>query len=267
MPIDLPRLGLGTWQHSDPEQCVESVSTALEAGYHHVDTAQSYGNEEYVGNGIADAPVDREDVFLATKVATGNLSYDDVHETTRESLDRLGVDVIDLLYIHWPTDAYEPEETLAAFDELVDDGLIDHVGVSNFELRHLAEARELLDAPIVANQIEMHPLLQQERLRADAREHDYWVIAYSPLARGAVLEDTTVLDVAEIEGLTAAQVSLAWLISRENVGAIPKATGADHILENFEAIDATLSSESIERIENITRQHRVVDFAGAPWNR
>ena len=147
----MPMLGLGTWENTDPETCVESVKTALECGYRHVDTAQVYDNEEAVGRGIVRADVDREDVFLATKVWIDNLGYEDVLETTRASLDRLGVDAVDLLYVHWPAGAYDPEETLRAFEELRDRGSIDRIGVSNFEPRHLETAREYLDGPVFAN--------------------------------------------------------------------------------------------------------------------
>ena len=179
----MARLGLGTWQNTDPEACANSVETAVEMGYRHVDTAQVYDNEEYVGEGLAAADVDREDVFLATKVWTSQLSYDDVVHSTKESLDKLGVDYVDLLYVHWPANEYDPEDTLPAFDQLYDDGLIRNVGVSNFEPRHLDEAREVLDAPLFANQVEIHPFLPQNELRSYAAENDIELVAYSPLAR------------------------------------------------------------------------------------
>ena len=165
-------LGLGTWQNEDPEQCATSVETALEMGYRHIDTAQVYGNEAAVGEGIAAADVDREDVFLATKVWIDSLAHDDVLETTEESLDRLGVEYVDLMYVHWPARTYDAAETLAAFDELAADGTIERVGVSNFEPEHVAEAEELLDADLFANQVECHPFLQQEELRAACDERD-----------------------------------------------------------------------------------------------
>ncbi|MFB6135857.1 MAG: aldo/keto reductase, partial [Halobacteriaceae archaeon] len=144
--LNLHRLGLGTWRNTDPEQCAESVRAALEMGYRHVDTAQGYDNEAYVGDGIERADVPREEVFLATKVSTDNLAHDDVLATTEGSLERLGTDYVDLLYVHWPTDTYDAEETLTAFQQLYDQGAIRHVGVSNFEPRHLDEARDVLDA-------------------------------------------------------------------------------------------------------------------------
>jgi len=159
----MPMLGLGTWQNDDPEQCAQSVRTALETGYRHIDTAQAYGNEEAVGDGIAAADVDREDVFLATKLWHSNLAYDDVLETARDSLDRLGVDSLDLLYVHWPSGTYDPEETLSALSELYDECLIENVGVSNFLPSDLEVAVDVCDAPIFANQVELHPLLPRSR--------------------------------------------------------------------------------------------------------
>jgi len=158
----MPVLGLGTWQNDDAETCADSVQTALEMGYRHIDTAQAYGNEDAVGDGLAAADVDREDIFLATKVWISNLSREDVIETAERSLDDLGVDSVDLLYVHWPAGEYDAAETLAAFDELYEQGKIDRIGVSNFEPRHVEEAMEVLDAPLFANQVEIHPFLQQE---------------------------------------------------------------------------------------------------------
>jgi diketogulonate reductase-like aldo/keto reductase len=265
MAGELPRLGLGTYQHDDPEVCVESVRSALELGYRHVDTAQGYENEASVGRGIRDSSVDREDVFLATKLTTDNLAYDDVIHSTRESMDRLGVDTIDLMYVHWPLNTYDPADTLPALDDLVDRGWVRHVGVSNFEPRHLAAARDVLENPIFANQVEMHPMLQQDELLADAREHDYWVVAYSPIARGEFFDHPAIAETAERLDCTPAQVCLAWSLDRENVAAIPKATG-EHVAENYGALEVELDDEARERIDAIEQEHRIVDFDEAPWH-
>ncbi|WP_435179781.1 aldo/keto reductase [Halorussus sp. AFM4] len=262
----MPRLGLGTWQNTDPQACVDSVRRALEMGYRHVDTAQAYDNEEYVGEGIAEADVDRDDVFLATKVWIDNLAHDDVIETAKASLDRLGVDSLDLLYVHWPAREYDAEETLAAFDELHDEGLVERVGVSNFEPRHLDEAREILDAPVFANQVEMHPLLPQDELVEYGREHDVNLVAYSPLARGKVFDVPEIREVAEKHDASPAQVSLAWLLQRDGVAVIPKASSEDHIRDNFGALDLDLDDEDVEKIENIDERGRQVDPGFAPWN-
>ena len=267
MPMDaLPRIGLGTYSDDDREQWRENVETALDVGYRHVDTAQDYDNEQYVGAGLADAAVDREDVFVATKLAPGNLGYDDVLSSTEASLDRLGVDALDLLYVHWPVDTYDPVETLQALDELHDDGAIRHVGLSNFSPELLDEARDALDAPVAAHQVECHPFLQQEDLRAYAREHDHWLVAYSPLAQGAVLDDPVLTDVADKHDATPAQVSLAWLLSQESVAVIPKASSREHMRQNLAARDLSLDDEDLSRIDASDREHRVIDPDFGPWS-
>ena len=262
----MPMLGLGTWENDDHDRCVESVRAALELGYRHVDTAQAYRNEDAVGEGIAAADVDREEVFLATKVWISNLSYEDVHDSVADSLDRLGTEYLDLLYIHWPAGDYEPDGTLRAFDELYEDGAIDRVGVSNFEPDHVEEAREHLSAPVFANQVEMHPLLPQTELREYADETGIELVAYSPLKRGAVFDDDTLTAIADDHGVSAAQVSLAWL-REKGVTAIPKATGEAHIRDNLESVSLSLSAEEVERIDAIDRREREVhpDFGPAAW--
>ncbi|WP_368409110.1 aldo/keto reductase [Halocatena marina] len=259
----MPMLGLGTWQNSDPEQCAESVRTALSMGYRHIDTAQVYGNEASVGEGIRTANVDREQVFLATKVWYEQLGYDDVIETTRESLDRLGVDSVDLLYAHWPADPYDAEETLSAFDELADAGLIEHVGMSNFTPELLETAQSVSEAPIFANQVECHPLLQQKRLRDYCASNDIRLVAYSPLARGAVFDVPELQEIAEEHGVSEAQVSLAWL-REKGITAIPKATGEDHLRDNAESVTLSLDDGDISTIDNIDREDRQINPSFAP---
>ncbi|SHG53170.1 2,5-diketo-D-gluconate reductase B [Halobaculum gomorrense] len=261
----MPMPGLGTWENTDPEACRNAVATALEMGYRHVDTAQIYGNEAEVGDGIARADVDREDIFLASKVWIDNLAPEDVRATTEESLDRLGVDAVDLMYVHWPAREYDAEETLAAFNDLYDDGLIDRIGISNFEPRQVAEAVEISDAPVFANQVELHPLLQQEELREACAEHDVEVVAYSPLARGGVFDVPELTEIAEKHDASEAQVSLAWL-REKGVTAIPKATGEAHIRDNWESLGVTLDDEDVATIDAIDREDRRVDPGFAPWN-
>ncbi|WP_372608175.1 aldo/keto reductase [Halorientalis litorea] len=262
----MPMLGLGTWQNDEPGQCAESVQTALEMGYRHVDTAQAYGNEAAVGEGIAAADVDREDVFLATKVWISRLAHDDVLSSTEESLDKLGVDSLDLLYIHWPAREYDPEGTLAAFEQLHDEGKIEHFGVSNFEPEHIEAARDHTDIPIFANQVELHPLLPQEELREYAAETGLELVAYSPLARGRVFDNDTITTIAEKHDASAAQVSLAWL-REKGVTAIPKATGEAHIRDNWASLSLDLSEDDIAAIDAIDETDRQVhpDFAPDAW--
>lgn len=265
MVTEIPRLGFGTYDNTDPETCRESVRRALETGYRHIDTAQGYDNEEHVGAGISVSSVDRDAVFLATKLATTNLAYEDVLRTTAESRERLGVDTIDLLYVHWPIRSYEPEETLAALEEVQSDGHVEHVGLSNFTPELLEEALDLLDTPILAHQVEMHPLFQQPELHQMAIEHDHWLVAYSPIAKGAVVDVPVLQDIAAKHDATPGQVSLAWLLQKDHVVPIPKSAG-EHIEENYAALDLTLDPEDVERIDEIEEERRLVDFESAPWN-
>jgi 2,5-diketo-D-gluconate reductase B len=260
----MPMLGLGTWKNDDPNACANAVTTALEAGYRHIDTAQAYENEEHVGRGIERAGVPREDVFLATKVWIDQLSYDDVLASTEESLRKLGVDAVDLLYVHWPAREYDPEGTFRAFDELVDSGKVDRIGISNFPPEQVDEAIDRADAPIFANQVELHPLLPQEELRAHCADREVEVVAYSPLARGKVFQMPELTEIAEKHGVSEAQVSLAW-VREKGVTAIPKATSEAHIRDNLSSLDLELDSEDVAAIDAIDRTDRQVDPGFAPW--
>ena len=270
MDETLPRIGLGTYSDDDAAQWTENVRSALEAGYRHVDTAEVYGNEEYVGEGIAASDVDREDVFLATKSVHEEKpgpTREDVIAGVGGSLDRLGTDYVDLLYVHWPADLYDPETTLGAFEELRERGAVRNVGVSNFEPAQLDRAREVLDGPLFAHQVEMHPLLQQEHLQEYAARHDHWLVAYCPIARGRVYDVPVIREIAEECDATPAQVSLAWLLSKENVAAVPKAATPAHQRENLAALDLALDDGQVARIDALEREHRIIDRDYAPWNR
>ena len=267
------RLGLGTFGN---ERCAESVETALALGYRHLDTGQMYGTEAAVGEGLARSDVPREDVVVATKLDPENLAYDDVLSSAEESRQRLGVDTIDLLYVHWPLGTYDAEETIPAINDLQDRQVVRHLGVSNFTPALLDEAIEVSRTPIYAHQVEMHPLLQQEELVAYAKEHGHWLVAYSPLAQGKVLDAPEVTAVAERHGVSAARVSLAWLLAHDNVCAVPKATSRRHLEDNLAALDLRLDDEDLAAIDAIDREERCLEegnsiilerYGGAPWNR
>ncbi|WP_225741311.1 aldo/keto reductase [Halorussus halophilus] len=261
----MPMLGLGTYQIDDYDECVDTVTNALEMGYRHIDTAQGYDNEEAVGDAIAESDVPREDLFVATKVSPENLAYDHVIETTEESLERLGLDYVDLLYVHWPTGEYDPMDTMDAFGELKEEDKIGEIGVSNFEPEQLEEAMESSDAPIFANQIEMHPLLQQSELQQVCAEEDIEIVAYSPLARTEVESVEELQDIAEKHDTTPEQVSLAWLRAKD-VTAIPKATTGKHLWENWESLTVELDEEDVAKIDDVEQTDRQVDPDVAPWN-
>lgn len=263
--LELPPIGYGTSGDETGDVWTDSVAAALDTGYRHIDTAQMYENEAEVGAGIRQSTVDREDVVLATKVHPDNLAADDAKRTAKESLDRLGVDKVEMLYVHWPAKAYDAEETLAAFDELYDEGVMDYVCVSNFTPELLDEARSILDAPIAAHQVECHPLLPQEELREYADRHDHQLVAYSPLGRGRILDHPVLSDVAAKHDVSTAQVCLAWAVEHDVV-PIPKSTG-DHIADNLAATTLELDDDDLTAIDGIEERRRVIDPEMGPWNR
>jgi 2,5-diketo-D-gluconate reductase B len=246
----VPSLGLGTWRLNGSE-CARVVERALALGYRHIDTAQIYGNEGEVGQGIRSSGVDREEVFLVTKVWTRNFSHERTIESTRESLRNLGTDYVDLLLMHWPNPSVPLEETMGAMMDLRDEGSVRYVGVSNFPRSMVEEAAQ--HATIFCNQVEYHPHKAQDGLLAQAKEMDYLLTAYSPIAKGAVLNDRTLLEIGEVYSKMSAQVALRWLIQQEKVAAIPKATSEDHLKSNLDVFDFQLSDEEMERISGLRR--------------
>lgn len=261
----MPMLGFGTWQLSESAECVEAVTTALDIGYRHIDTAQAYDNEVAVGDAIDRSSVDRDELFLATKIWVDNLDYEDTLETAHRSLDRLGTEYVDLLYVHWPAGEYEAEATLEAFDELAEAGVTERLGVSNFEPDHLAEACTTADTSIFANQFECHPLLKQQRILEACDDHDVHPVAYSPLARQRITDVPEVNDVGAKHEASPAQVSLAWLRQR-GITAIPKATSEEHIRDNWQSLTLHLDEADEAKLDAIDGVERQVDPGFAPWN-
>jgi 2,5-diketo-D-gluconate reductase B len=266
----IPVLGVGTAEDWDYDECFGSILKALRIGYRHVDATErreAYHNEAPVGDAVAESGVPREEVFVATKVSPADLSYDNVLTSVDQSLDRLGLDYVDLLYVHWPTGEYDPEETLAAFAELRREGRVAEIGVSNFTVDLLEEAIEVSEVPIFANQVEMHPLLPQEDLREFCARDDVdaELVAYSPIARGDVEDVTELQEVAAKREITPEQVSLAWL-REKGVAAIPEATTEDHLRENWLSLGVDLDEEDVEKLDAIEERRRIVDPDEAPWN-
>ncbi len=244
---------------------MQSVREALDVGYRHLDTAQQYSHTAAIGEAIAESDVPREEIFIATKLHSKNLTHDAVLTETRSILDRLGLDTIDLLYVHWPAHTYDPEETFGAMGELVESGAVRHVGGCNFTADLLREAVSVSPVPLCANQIEMHPFLPQDDLLETCRAEGVDVVAHTPLAGGAVFGSDVLRDIATERDATVAQVVLAWLLAR-GAYPIPKATG-DHIGENYAATALALTPEERARIDAIETERRVVDYEFAPWNR
>ncbi|MGI9018449.1 MAG: aldo/keto reductase [Euzebya sp.] len=263
--MTMPRLGLGTWE-LEGDQATRSVQTGLDMGYRHVDTAQMYQNEAQVGRGIAASGVDRASIWLTTKLAQDNLEPDDVISSTQTSLDRLGVDYLDLLLIHWPTSIDTVEQTLAAMQQLKERDLVRHLGVSNFTAEQVKRAAAA--AEITANQVEYHALLDQSAVIEAVRAVDAIVTAYSPLARGRLLRNPVITNIAGARDASPAQVALRWLLDQEGVAAIPKATSEEHLRANLDVLSMpALQGEDTAAIDQLPKDQRVIDPPFAPdWD-
>lgn len=257
----VPALGLGTYRLKGSE-CRSAVEDSIRSGYRHIDTAQAYGNEEEVGEAWTASAVEREELFITTKVAIPNLEPSKVRTTTHDSLKKLRTEFVDLLLIHWPSNDVPLEKTLDAMLRLRDEGKVRHLGVSNFTPEMVCRAAK--HAPIFANQVEYHPFLSQDELLGLADRLGYLLTAYSPIARGRVSSDETLVEIGHRHGKTPAQVALRWLIQQPNVAAIPKASSAKHRRENFDIFDFSLDEGEMERIFNLASGTRIVNPAWAP---
>jgi diketogulonate reductase-like aldo/keto reductase len=261
--LTCPAIGLGTWELDDVH---DNVRHALDVGYRHVDTAQAYRNEAEVGRAIAGSGIDRDEVFLTTKVWYEFAAPDQVTRSTERSLDRLGTDHVDLLLLHWPADDIAPlEATLDAMAALQERGLTRAIGVSNFPSDRLRRAVDL--APIATDQLEHHPYLAVDAVREVAHAHDVAITAYSPIARGEVVDDPTIREIAEGHDATPAQVALAYLLAQRDTVVIPKSSTPARITENLGALDLELSDDELGRIAALARGQREVDPPFAPaWD-
>lgn len=263
--LEIPRLGFGTFL-LDGDDAYRSVRTALETGYRHVDTAQGYRNEAEVGRALADSEVDRDDVFVTTKLTPSNAAAPEVRRSTEESLRQLGADRVDLLLLHWPAEHVAPlEETLEAMSAVRDDGLTRAIGVSNFPSAMLRRAYEL--APIVTDQVEHHPFLAVGPIERVLEDHGGFLTAYSPIAKGEVLADPTLNEIGDAHGVSAIQVTLRWMLQRPAVVAIPKSGTEERIRANLDVFGFELTEQEMARIDGIDRGYRIVDPDGAPdWD-
>lgn len=245
--VSIPKLGLGTYRLRG-DTCRRTVETALDLGYRHIDTAEYYENQSAIGDAIATTDVPREELFLTTKVWRTNLAHDAVLRSARESVEKLGVETVDLLLIHWPSRRVPVEETLSAMNQLQDEGLVRHVGVSNFSVEQLDDARGESTAPILTDQVRYHPYSERQSLLEYCIVNDVVLTAYSPLAKGRVTDDDTLQAIGERYDKTPAQVALRWLVQQENVVAIPKASSRSHLEENLEIFDFSLSVSEMETV-------------------
>ena len=264
----MPALGLGTWQLRGSE-CRDMVRDAVDHGYRHVDTAIMYENEVEVGQGLRDSGVVRDEVFLTTKVWPDDAGDNALQAALAGSLKRLVVDCVDLVLIHWPSPTIPFEETSRALEDVVAKGMARHVGVSNFTVAQIDEAVRTCARPIVCNQIEHHPALDQTPVRKACRRHGVAVVGYCPLFRaGDLFDDPAIVGPARAHGKTPAQVVLRWHMQQEGCAAIPKTATRSRMRENFDIFDFELSAGELGAIDRLgVRQERLCDYVFSPeWD-
>jgi diketogulonate reductase-like aldo/keto reductase len=248
----IPAIGLGTWPLKGDE-CSRAVQWAIEAGYRHIDTAAMYGNEEAVGAGLKGSGLPRDEVFVTTKVWPEDIAPGDLERSAEASLKRLRLDAVDLLLIHWPSRAVPLRGSIDALCRVKRAGLARHIGVANFNVALLDEAVTLADEPLVTDQCEYHPFLNQAPVLAACRRHGLAFTSYSPLGKSAVVSEPVIAEIAARHGKTPAQVVLRWHVQQPGVIAIPKSGNRQRIAENIAIFDFALSDDDMRRIFALAR--------------
>ncbi|MEP3049356.1 MAG: aldo/keto reductase [Roseibium sp.] len=259
----IPQIGYGTWNRSGDE-AYNGVMAALDIGYRHIDTAEGYNNEEFVGKAIADSPVARDDIFLTTKVAPESFAPGQIRGHVEASLKKLRTDQVDMLLLHYPAinDEYDIEDYVGQLAAIYDAGLTKSIGVSNFTIRHLSRAIELLgDRPIATNQCEIHVYLQNHPIVDFTKSKSISMTAYSPLARGAVADDELLNAIGKGHDASASQIALAFLMAEGHI-VIPSSGNAKRNAENFAAKDIELSAKEVVQIRGLEKNMRLVN---GPW--
>lgn len=264
----IPLAGLGTWDLRG-RTCARVVEQALRLGYRHIDTAEMYDNEREVGEGLRASGVPRNEVFVTTKIWPSHFAPRELMRAAKDSLVKLRLSEVDLLLLHWPNPQVPLSETLGALCMAKEGGMARHIGVSNFNTKLLDEAAALATEPLVCNQFECHPFLDQSTLIAACREKGMAVVAYSPIARGGAKNDAVLARIGQEHGKTAAQVCLRYLVQQEIV-VIPRTSKIERLEENVSIFDFTLTETEMAEIANLARRDgRIIDwsFSGSPkWD-
>ncbi|WP_195695244.1 aldo/keto reductase [Priestia megaterium] len=253
--IKMPWLGLGVYKVEDGQEVVYSVKYAIKAGYKSIDTAKIYENEEGVGQAIKESGVSREELFVTSKVWNADQGYDTTLQAFETSLNKLGLEYLDLYLIHWPVEG-KYKDTWKALEKLYKDGKIRAIGVSNFQVHHLEDLIADAEVKPMVNQIEFHPLLTQTEVREYCKQQGIQVEAWSPLAQGELLDNEVLTQIAEKHGKSTAQVILRWDLQNEVV-TIPKSTKEHRIIQNADVFDFELNAEEVEKINALNQNHRV----------
>ncbi len=254
--VEIPQLGFGVYQ-IDPEDTVEATRRALEIGYRHIDTAEMYGNEKEVGQAVRESGIDRAEVFVTSKLNNGFHARDDALRAFDGTLEALGFDFLDLFLIHWPLPGIDIDyvETWKTMEQIYASGQVRAIGVSNFKEHHLRRLFGETEVRPAVNQIEVHPYLAQDDLRAFDADHEIVTEAWSPIAQGKVLDDPVVTGIAERVGRTPAQVVLRWHVQRGDV-VFPKSVTPSRMQENFELFDFELATEDVAALTGLDRGER-----------
>jgi diketogulonate reductase-like aldo/keto reductase len=261
----IPIVGLGTWTLGGRD-CARLVEQAIRIGYRHIDSAQMYGNERAVGEGVRASGL-RSEVMVTTKIQPTLLAPRDLERSVKESLAQLRLDVIDLLLIHWPNPRVPLSETLGAMAKMKREGYARAIGVSNFTVALLDEANKVTSEPLVCNQVECHPYLDQDKVIAACRKVGMAVVAYSPIARGNAKGDKLLEKIGKAHGKTAAQTCLRWL-TQQGIVVIPRTSKIERLEENFSILDFDLSDAEMKEIAGLARSSgRIVDWTWSPkWD-
>lgn len=256
----MPAIGYGTMLFPEPERAVGLITHALQCGYRHLDTARKYGSEAWVGEGMRASGLPREDIWVTTKVTEENATADDFARSLETSLQTLGLDYVDLLLIHWPQPNVPLEETLGALAKAKRTGLAKNIGVSNFTVALLDEAVGKCSEPLFTNQIEYHAYIRQDKIIAACRRHGVLVTCHVPLARGEVVTDPVIQEIAKTHGKTGAQIALKWLVQQPDMAIVPRALEISQIEENIDLFDFELSEDEMTRISALRdKNRRIVD--------
>jgi 2,5-diketo-D-gluconate reductase B len=263
---EIPVMGLGTSSLS--RNAAELVAIALRLGYRHIDAARKYGTERGVGDGIRASGIPRGEIFLTTKVSHEDLRPADFARSVETSLGELQVDYVDLLLIHWPNPQIPMADLMGTLATAKREGLTRHIGVANFTVKLLDEAVSACPEPLVTNQVECHPYLDQTRMIAALARHGMVLTAHCPLARGRLMDDPVLAGIAHERKKTLAQIALRWLVQQEIIAPIPRSSNPARIAENLDVFDFRLTSGEMDRISALKRPNgRVANPAFAPqWD-
>ena len=246
----IPKIGMGTFR-LDNQLAAERIKEAIDIGYRHIDTAQMYANEQGVGTALKSSRIAREELFVTTKIWPDRFQEGDLQRSVAESLERLQLDAVDLLLLHWPNPNVPLDETIAALNAVVENGWTRHIGLSNFTVPLIREAVALSQRPLVTNQVEYHPRLSQAPVLEELARHDMALTAYCPLGQGRLLDHPAIGEIATGHGKTPAQVILRWHYQQPGVIAIPRSSRAERLRENFSILDFSLTDAEMATLHRL----------------